>query len=95
MPETISCSNVDRMSRTWRKVSGVERDLGHPVSAGPRVAIYHRVSTLDQDPYLARVELEAWVARQAGQVAPRAGTTCVPALLPDSQGEADGCLTQD
>ena len=40
-----------------------------PVPAGPRVAIYHRVSTLDQDPQLARGELEAWVVRQGGHVA--------------------------
>lgn len=42
-----------------------------PFSASPRqqVAIYHRVSTLDQDPRLARRELEAWVERQGGEVA--------------------------
>jgi putative DNA-invertase from lambdoid prophage Rac len=34
-----------------------------------RVAIYHRVSTLDQDPTLARRELESWAARQGGTVA--------------------------
>jgi putative DNA-invertase from lambdoid prophage Rac len=36
---------------------------------GPRVAVYHRVSTLDQDKTLARDELGAWVARQGGTVA--------------------------
>jgi len=35
----------------------------------PRVAVYHRVSTLDQDPGLARAELESWVERQGGTVA--------------------------
>jgi DNA invertase Pin-like site-specific DNA recombinase len=33
-----------------------------------RVAIYHRVSTLDQDPGLAQGELTAWVERQGGTV---------------------------
>src|SRR6185503_9813394 len=38
------------------------------IPKGIRAAVYHRVSTLDQDPRLARGELEAWVARQGGQV---------------------------
>lgn len=38
-----------------------------PISAS-RFAVYHRVSTLDQDAGLARGELEAWVARQGGVV---------------------------
>ena len=42
-----------------------------PISTALRVAIYHRVSTLDQDPKLARVELESWVARNGGHVALR------------------------
>jgi putative DNA-invertase from lambdoid prophage Rac len=33
-----------------------------------RVALYHRVSTLDQDKGLARRELEAWTQRQGGRV---------------------------
>jgi DNA invertase Pin-like site-specific DNA recombinase len=33
------------------------------------VALYHRVSTLDQDRSLARRELEAWAARQGATVA--------------------------
>jgi DNA invertase Pin-like site-specific DNA recombinase len=32
------------------------------------VALYHRVSTLDQDPTLARRELGSWAARQGGTV---------------------------
>jgi putative DNA-invertase from lambdoid prophage Rac len=36
-----------------------------------RCAVYHRVSTLDQDPQLARAELESWVARVGGAVAMR------------------------
>lgn len=41
-----------------------------PVSSkGPRLALYHRASTLDQDPALARAELESWAARQGGAVA--------------------------
>lgn len=40
-----------------------------PISAsGPRVALYHRVSTLDQDKTLARRELESWAERQGGSV---------------------------
>ena len=37
-------------------------------SQGPRIAIYHRVSTLDQDKTLARRELESWASRQQGQI---------------------------
>jgi putative DNA-invertase from lambdoid prophage Rac len=37
-------------------------------AAGPRIAILHRVSTLDQDPTLARGELEAWADRCGGHV---------------------------
>src|SRR5580700_10449439 len=45
-------------------------DIGAPIPAtGPRWATYHRVSTLDQDPTLARAELAAFVARQGGHVA--------------------------
>ena len=33
-----------------------------------RVAVYHRVSTLDQDPGLARDELRAAAARVGGEV---------------------------
>ena len=33
-----------------------------------RIALYHRASTLDQDPQLARGELEAWAKRQGGTV---------------------------
>jgi DNA invertase Pin-like site-specific DNA recombinase len=40
-----------------------------PFSTGLRVALYHRVSTLDQDPTLARTEIGNWVARQGGTVA--------------------------
>lgn len=40
-----------------------------PISTGLRVGIYHRVSTLDQDPELARNELEGWAERQGGSVA--------------------------
>lgn len=39
-----------------------------PVSAGLRIAIYHRVSTLDQDPHLADSELTAHAARLGGAV---------------------------
>lgn len=41
-----------------------------PISArqSPRVALYHRVSTLDQDPELARAELRGWADRQGGEV---------------------------
>lgn len=37
-----------------------------------RVAVYHRVSTLDQDRTLARSELEAWVGRQGAEIVLRA-----------------------
>jgi DNA invertase Pin-like site-specific DNA recombinase len=40
-----------------------------PILNTPRVAIYHRVSTLDQDPGLARAELGAWAERQGGELA--------------------------
>jgi putative DNA-invertase from lambdoid prophage Rac len=39
-----------------------------PGQGGDRFAIYHRVSTLDQDAQLARSELEAWADRQAGEI---------------------------
>lgn len=40
-----------------------------PISAGPRIALYHRVSTLDQNAGLARTELTTWAERQGGHVA--------------------------
>jgi putative DNA-invertase from lambdoid prophage Rac len=42
-----------------------------PIDAGPsggRVAIYHRVSTLDQDAGLAASELQAWAGRAGGRI---------------------------
>lgn len=43
-----------------------------PISARLRIAIYHRVSTLDQDARLARRELESWAKRQGGRIVLRA-----------------------
>lgn len=40
-----------------------------PISAGPRIALYHRVSTLDQDQHLAANELREHAARLGGVVA--------------------------
>lgn len=60
------------MARTKRNPSLDNAASATPFDAsagGPRVAIYHRVSTLDQDATLARRELESWVARQGGHVA--------------------------
>jgi putative DNA-invertase from lambdoid prophage Rac len=64
-----------------RKSTAYRHEPDHPIDAGPtgpsprargnRVAIYHRVSTLDQDAQLARSELEAWADRQAGQIVVR------------------------
>ena len=52
-----------------RKVA-IRRPQGDPpFLTGPRVGIYHRVSTLDQDLGLAHRELTGWVERQGGQVA--------------------------
>lgn len=45
-------------------------EIGPPPLSNPaRVGVYHRASTLDQDPQLARAELQAWAARQGGQLA--------------------------
>jgi putative DNA-invertase from lambdoid prophage Rac len=54
----------------------VRESRGHTTApfvaaASLRIAIYHRVSTLDQDAKLARRELESWVDRQGGRVAMR------------------------
>lgn len=59
------------MARNPRKRHVEPVQIDPPISAdgGLRVGIYHRVSTLDQDPTLARRELEAWAARQGGAVA--------------------------
>lgn len=47
-----------------------------PISARrPRVAIYHRVSTLDQDAGAARGELNAWATRHGGRVVLRVEET--------------------
>lgn len=56
------------MTSSRRKAS---RESNPPIrqGTGPAFAIYHRVSTLDQDETLARAELEAYVARQGGHVA--------------------------
>ncbi|MDX2091217.1 MAG: recombinase family protein [Kofleriaceae bacterium] len=53
------------MSKPRRKPEGQKQA---PISAEPRVALYHRVSTLDQDRTLARRELESWAARQGATV---------------------------
>lgn len=56
--------------RSNRRNDGVNRHQSQaPFSAGSRWAVYHRVSTLDQDPSLARDELGGFVARQGGTVA--------------------------
>lgn len=57
------------MSATRRKNTAQAARFAPPISARPVAAVYHRVSTLDQDKKLARAELEAWVARQGGEVA--------------------------
>ena len=53
------------MHRKHGKINGLR---GRPISTGPRIATYHRVSTLDQDATLARTELDAWARRQGGRV---------------------------
>lgn len=42
-----------------------------PITARQRVALYHRVSTLDQDRSLARRELESWSERVGATIAMR------------------------
>lgn len=59
------------MPRTPRSSTTAGSSFATPILAGPRVALYHRVSTLDQDATLARHELEAWAARQGGEIALR------------------------
>lgn len=55
--------------RSNRRNDGANTGLVEaPFPASLRVALYHRVSTLDQDPTLARTEIGNWVARQGGSV---------------------------
>jgi putative DNA-invertase from lambdoid prophage Rac len=55
--------------RSNQRNDGANRGLVEaPISATLRVALYHRVSTVDQDVTLARTEIGNWAARQGGTV---------------------------
>lgn len=60
--------NIKLMPKSRAKLGAPIAKHDPPLTAGPRIGLYHRVSTLDQDPTLADTELRRHVLRLGGHV---------------------------